>query len=148
MKGKKTKIYWPSPKVLLLSIVLLLIVLVYVVPNMIRPEFKITENGQEVNQDWKNVCIRIPNNYCFSPSYDGIDVLERNCECLEKECVLHYNYSQRANFVDNQSMTWNGPIEFTEDGGSIFYKPGATVIEECGSCQRYQCGNFTIEVIR
>mgnify|MGYP001563214001 FL=1 len=54
------------------------------------------------------------------------------------------NYSGRADYRDNISVTWYGPIEFTEDGGSIFYKPGTEVITECSPCHEYRYKNYTI----
>ena len=79
--------------------------------------------------------------------------LDKNCGCLEKECTLSYNYSQRtkvnfSNSGDFVSQTHEGPIEYLEDGSAIFYEPGAQIIEKCGSCQKYQCQNYTIDVIK
>src|SRR3990167_6023764 len=110
-------------------------------------EFVITSSdGEIIEMNWENICLDIGNAKCFSPDYDGIEFLDENCQCLEKECSIHYNYSQRAIFSDNVSNTWNGPIEFREDGSVIFYKPGAQVVEECSSCQRYQCQDYTVEI--
>ena len=47
-------------------------------------KFIVTKNGEELNIDWKNTCVDIGNNKCFSAYHDDIDFLDENGKCVEK----------------------------------------------------------------
>lgn len=125
---------------------ILLVIFLSIYALSLEQHFKITKSGSEVIADWKTTCIDIGNENCFSPEYDGVEWLDEYCECELRECYLHYNKSDLVDFTDNVSMTWYGPIEYNEDGSVLFYKPNAKVVEECGECEKYKCGEYTVEV--
>lgn len=117
-------------------------------------QFKITkevcEQGNCNNVTLDNEVIWFDENTSFSRLSDGVNWLDKNCECkIDRECSVHYNKSQINNkWVDTGSGTYNGPIEMNEDGGVLYFQPGAQVIEECTSCNEYLCKDYSVEVIR
>ena len=152
MKKKKSiKRIVKGPKFLYVLMFLIFFVIVgYLMSD--ESQFKITKevNGEiiEIEKDWKTTALWIDENVSFSPYYDGIEFLDKNCECQEKECTLSYNYSQKTPVVDKGGGTHNGPILYSEEGSVIFFEPGAQVIEQCGPCQKYQCQDYKIEIIK
>ncbi len=122
--------------------------------------FKIYENESgefvEVDLDWKNNCLEMVEGKCFSPYYDGIEWLEENCECPEKNCEYVFNSSKRAVFNMEEpekftAKTYEGLIWFTTDewGNEIaeYYEGDVELIEKCNPCEKYSCEeNYIVEV--
>lgn len=118
MKKKKERLplWW-----VLMGILIILFILAIITPNQVF--YKVENEGYITNISW----------------------IEQNCNCVEQTCTIHYNYSEKAKLgALNSSMTWYGPIEFTEGGGAIFYKPGAQIVQDCEPCEKYTCDNINI----
>ena len=131
----------------LLTFVFLVLFIFIVIPSLNEPHFKvIDQRGLVVS---KNI-IRWGDGTNYGNIRIGVkpwegEWLDENCECQLKECVIRYHKSDLADFGDNSSGTWYGPIEYFE-GNVLFYNPGAEVYEKCSECQEYKCGDYKVEV--
>jgi len=151
MKSKKTKINkspWTELTFFFVTLVLLILLILIILPDT-RQEFIVTKevNGKiiDLSEYIKENELWINENISFFLPRDGVEWLDENFRCVKISCTFSYNDSQRAKLsAMNASFTWYGPIMPTESGSVAYYKPGATMIQECQPCEEYQYGNYTI----
>lgn len=159
-KKKQVKKLYENPKIRFVLAFFIFLSLIYLLMLGDESHFKIMKNGVEVDEAYLDNfggCNAWVNNECvhngtyISKQSLTIEWLDKHCECQEKVCTISYNYSQMKKATMNNSgefisQTYNGPIGYTEGGSIIFFEPGAQVVEQCGSCKKYQCGDYNVEV--
>jgi len=152
MKGTKKKEKSTLKQGLLIFGIFLIVIIIGLIFQLIydallEPHYKITLDGKEISQtEMYNLLF---NENASNINNLNLEWLNKNCECISKrECSIHYNWSQvYRDYTDKGGGTYDGPIEYTESGGAIFFEKGAQVVEECEPCKEYICGDgFKVEI--
>lgn len=151
MKKNKSSNFGKEYRNFLLVVIFILIafVLVFKIIPDIRQEYVVIANGTTIEKNIVYTCEDNDNQSCGYIRVGGDpwkrEWLDKNFQCVKITCTWHYNYSQRAKIEKlNSSRTWDGPIEYTEDGSAIFYEQGAGIVQECQPCEEYVYKDYTI----